>query len=104
MEITSLQYMTSGKVARWMKDYRGDERENHSDFTHTFADDRGSRIRVILHVANEEAHNDGVKEREKEKNDCGTLVDDTSDGEFGSFLLSVMIQSSLRPEYPVAEG
>ena len=103
METISQQYVTSGKVARGMKDYRSDERENHSYLTHLLTNDRGPRIRVVPHVTDEETHDDGVEECEKEKNDCRALVNDTPDGEFGSFLLSIMSPSFLRPEYPVAE-
>ena len=40
-------------------------------------------------MADEEAHNSGMEESEEEKNDCRTLVDDTSDRQLGSFLFSV---------------
>ena len=53
-----------------MKDYRGDKRENHSYFTHSFANDGGSGVGVVLHMADEEAHNSGMEESEEEKNDC----------------------------------
>lgn len=82
-------YVTSRKVTRGMKDYRGDKRENHSYFTHSFANDGGSGVGVVLHMADEEAHNSGMEESEEEKNDCRTLVDDTSDRQLSSFLFSV---------------
>ena len=53
-----------------MKDYRGDKRENHSYFTHSFANDGGSGVGVVLHMADEEAHNSGMEKGEEEKNDC----------------------------------
>ena len=82
-------YVTSRKVTRGMKDYRGDKRENHSYFTHSFANDGGSGVGVVLHMEDEEAHNSGMEEGEEEKNDCRTLVDDTSDRQLSSFLFSV---------------
>ena len=61
-------YVTSRKVTRGMKDYRGDKRENHSYFTHSFANDGGSGVGVVLHMADEEAHNSGMEKGEEEKN------------------------------------
>ena len=91
MEYTPHPYVTSRKVACGVKDHRGDERENHSYFTHSLAHDGGAGVRVVLHVADEEAHDRGVEEGEEEKNDRRTLVDDTSDRQLGSFLLSIRL-------------
>lgn len=91
MEFNPHPYVTSGNIARGMKDYRGNERENHSYFTHSFTNDRRPGVGVVLHMADEETHNSGMKESEEEKNNRRTLVDDTSDRQFGSFLLSVSL-------------
>ena len=70
-----------------MKDHRGNERENHSYFTHLLANDGGSGVCIVLHMADEETYNCGMEKSEEEQNYCRSLVDDTSDRQFGSFLL-----------------